>query len=102
MSVALILLLPLLGLALWVFVRFRPRSGSAGAVRAYNVGVVLVAVAGCAWTASHFYRTTGQSVDRAWWPVLAALASLLVVSAVLLAGAALRNLLLFRARGRGP
>ena len=62
--------------------------------------LVLVAVAGCAWTASHFYRTTGQSVDRAWWPVLATLASLLVVSGVLLAGTMVRNLLLFRGRRR--
>ncbi|HAM59950.1 MAG TPA: hypothetical protein DCQ64_32895 [Candidatus Rokubacteria bacterium] len=100
MSLGLALLLPLLGLALWVFVRVHPRSGSAGALRAYNVGVVLVAVAGCAWTASHFYRTTGQSADRAWWPVLATLASLLVVSGVLLAGAMVRNLLLFRGRRR--
>jgi hypothetical protein len=43
---------------------------------------------------------TGQSVDRAWWGLLATLASLLVVSAVLLAGALVRNLLLFRG-GRG-
>ena len=100
MTLALAALLPLVGLAVWTFVRFRPRSGSAVAVRAYNVGVLLVAVAGCAWTAAHFYRITGQSVDRAWWPVLATLASLLVVSGVLLAGAMVRNLLLFRGRRR--
>ena len=100
MTLALAALLPLVGLAVWVFVRVRPRSGSAGALRAYDVGVVLVAVAGCAWTASHFYRTTGQSVDRAWWPVLATLASLLVVSGVLLAGTALRNFVVFAGRRR--
>ncbi|MBI2527985.1 MAG: hypothetical protein HYV93_18620 [Candidatus Rokubacteria bacterium] len=100
MTLALALLLPLLGLALWVFVRLRPRGGPARAVRAYNVGVLLVAVASCAWTAAHFYWTTGQSVDHAWWPVLAALASLLVVSGVLVAGALVRNLLLFRGTRR--
>ena len=100
MTLALAALLPLVGLAVWTFVRFRPRRGSAGALRAYDVGVVLVAVAGFAWTASHFYRITGQSVDRAWWPVLATLASLLVVSVVLLAGAVLRNLVVFTGRRR--
>ncbi|MBI1959395.1 MAG: hypothetical protein HYU42_09905 [Candidatus Rokubacteria bacterium] len=100
MTLALAALLPLVGLAVWTFVRFRPRSGSAVAVRAYNVGVLLVAVAGCAWTAAHFYRITGQSVDRAWWPVLATLASLLVVSGVLLAGTALRNFVVFAGRRR--
>ena len=100
MTLALAALLPLVGLAVWTFVRFRPRSGSAGAVRAYNVGVLLVAVAGGAWAAAHFYRTMAQSADRAWWPVLATLASLLVVSGVLLAGTALRNFGVFAGRRR--
>lgn len=99
MILGLVGLLPLLALAVWVFVRFPPRGGLPGAVRAYNAGVLLVAASGCSWTAAHFYRVTGQSVDRAWWGLLATLASLLVVSAVLLAGALVRNLVLFRGGG---
>lgn len=96
MIVGLGVLLPLLALAIWAFARFRPRTGSAGAVRVYNGAVILIALSACGFPILYFYRTTGQSIDYPWWPVLAALGSLLAFSIVLLVGALVRNLVLFR------
>lgn len=103
MIVTLAVLLPLCLAALFLFVRLRPRVDVSRrrAMFAFDAIVVLIAVLACRSVTLHFRRTTGESVDRAWWPILATLSSVFLASATLLVGLLVRNVVLFRSTKNG-
>ena len=91
-----IFLVPVLLITTWLFFRFSPRRSDPRPVFRYNIGVFVVGLMLCAgWTVwIRAQLVTGP--DVAWWPVLAILGSLAVFPLILLAGALVRNVLIFR------
>ena len=79
---------------MFVYVRFRPLvdQNRRFVVWIFDAVVVaLVVVVDSALTV-HFKTTTGQSVDSAWWPILAVLSCLFVDAVVLFLAALIRRL----------
>jgi hypothetical protein len=101
MILAFVLLVPVVILSLWFFLRFSPKDTRKKAVLLYNAGVVAVSVLICGAMTFRFYTTLAETSDRAWWPVLSALGSLVVFPLCVAVGGVIRNLLVFRHRS-GP
>ncbi len=101
MVVALILFLPLFLVSIFLFLRCRPKldlSEQRVVVR-FDRAVFLVALLASGGAAAYFRSTTGESVDRAWWPVLAGLSALVLSSLVLFVGFVIRSLMFKPRRG---
>jgi len=62
----------------------------------YNSIVFGSSLIACLIVCLYFYLTTGQSVDRAWWPILALLGSLFTFAIVLIIGGFFRNYIIFK------
>lgn len=95
MILALIVLLPILVLSLWWFYKLSPRDAEERHVRLYNTAVLVVGVLICTGLALGFRAMLADSSDRAWWPVLSAIFSLLVLPLWLAVCGVVRNLLVF-------
>ncbi len=91
---ALILFLPLFLLGLFLFLKRHPEvePTKQGAVARFDRAVFLAVLLVSAGAAAYFRLTTGRSVDRPWWPVLAVLSALALSSVVFLIGFVVRNL----------
>jgi cytochrome bd-type quinol oxidase subunit 2 len=98
MILALIVLLPILVLSLWWFYKLSPRDVEKRRVRLYNVAVLVVGVLICAGLTLTLRAMLADTSDRAWWPVLSAIFSLLVLPLWLAVCGVVRNLLVFRSR----
>ena len=101
MVLTLIVLLPVLILSLWGFYRLSPRDAAKRLVRLYNAAVMIAGVALCMGISLRLRATMADTPDRAWWPVLSAVFSMLALPLWLAACGVVRNLLLFRS-GQGP
>ncbi len=96
MIVSLGILIPFLCFVLWLYFKFTPKHADKKSLRLYNLIVVLLALLSCFFVSLHFYTTTGQSVDSAWWPVLALMGSLFIFPIIVFIGGVIRNLIIFR------
>lgn len=92
-----VVLVPLLIFSLWLFFRFKPSGASVDSLRRFDMGFGIFALLALASTTLYFWQTTGQGVDRSWWPVLAGLSCLFIL-AVLLFLASIVRLVVFRKR----
>jgi cytochrome bd-type quinol oxidase subunit 2 len=101
MILALIVLLPILVLSLWWFCKLSPRDAEQRLVWLYNIAVLVVGVLICAGLTLRLQATLADTPDRAWWPVLSAIFSLLVLPLWIAVCGVVRNLLVFRS-GQGP
>lgn len=101
MILALLVLVPLVLGAGLVYFRFRPNVEEARRrdLLIFDTFVVVLILMFCGSAGMYFRVTTGQSVDRAWRPILTMLSCLLVTFSVLLIAALVRNLNLFRTKG---
>ncbi len=101
MIVALLILVPIAGVAIWAFFRFGPSNAERKTVLRFNLGALgvalLVAVVWCVRT----YVVMSPTVDAAWWPVISALGALVLFPVVLAIAAVVRNFVIFRRR-EGP
>lgn len=96
MIVALIILLPLLGVVAWAFFRFTPIHADRGKVLRFNRWSLAVALLlAVAWSVRTYLVMT-PSVDSGWWPVISVLGALIIVPLVLALAAILRNFVLYR------
>lgn len=100
MILALIVLLPILVLSLWWFYKLAPRDAEQRLVRLYNVAVLVAGVVICTGISLELRAMLADSPDRAWWPVLSAIFSLLVLPLWIAVCGVVRNLLVFRS-GQG-
>ena len=94
MIAALVALVPFLLVAMFVYVRFRPLvdQNRRSVVWIFDAVVGALVVAVDSALTVHFKTTTGQSVDSAWWPILAVLSCLFVDAVVLFLAALIRGL----------
>lgn len=95
MVFSLIVLLPILAVSLWWFWTLSPRDAEQRRVRLYNIGVLIAGVLICAGLTLKLQAMLADTPDRAWWPVLSAIFSLLVLPLWLAACGVVRNLLVF-------
>lgn len=96
MIMALLILVPVVGVTAWAFFRFSPAHAERRRVLQFNVVSVIVALAiAGAWTV-RTYLVMSPTVDSAWWPVISVLGALVAIPLVLVLAAILRNFLVFR------
>lgn len=98
MIAALLILLPVVGVAVWAFFRFAPIHAERQAVTRVHVWSLAVVVSlATAWSV-RTYLVMSPTVDAAWWPVISALGALIIVPLGLAVAAILRHFALFRRR----
>ena len=96
MIVLLVILLPLIIITLRVYLKSTPKHIDHRKRIIFNSIIFSLSIIVCLTVFLYSYLTTGQSVDRAWWPILAVLGSLFMFEIVLIAGGLFRNLIIFR------
>ena len=101
MIVALLVLVPIVGVVVWAFLRLSPSGVQSCAILRFNVGALVVALALAGGWSVRTYLVMSPTVDAAWWPVISVLGALIIIPLVLGLAAALRTFVLFR-RSIGP
>jgi len=101
MIVAFAILLPALGASVWAYFRFRPAGVETSRLRLFDVFVVGSAVVLCVAVAAYLRNDMAGGPDSAWWPVVAAIYSLVIFPVCLVAGGAIRYAIFSRPRA-GP
>ena len=85
------ILAPLLLACVVLYIRFQPNTtGNKNTQNRFNLFVAALAILASIAAFIYFWQTTGQSVDRAWWPVLALFASMFLISFILVIGILIR------------
>ena len=98
MIISLSALILLCFIIVWIFLKSSPSiQGQQRALLNFNLSSVFVAVFPCVLLTYFTYISLVDTVDRAWWPVLSGLGSVLIISVVLLGGVILR-MIVFRER----
>ena len=100
MILGLMVLFPLFGVALWVYLRFQPQveASQRRALYLFNgtiTGFLLVLFMG---SAAYFWKVLYGTVDSGWWLILAVLFSLFSSAVILFLATLVRNTVLFRAK----
>ncbi len=90
MIAAFTILAPLLLACVVLFIRFQPKAANKSTKNRFNIIVAALAILASIAVSIYFWRTTGQSVDRAWWPVLATFGSMFLISFILVVGVLIR------------
>ena len=98
MVVALLIFVPIAGVAIWAFLRFGPSYAERKLLRRFNLAAfsiaLLLVIAWCVRT----YLVMSPTVDAGWWPVISALSALVLFPLVLAVAAAVRSFIVFRRR----
>ena len=98
MILALLILVPILVLTLWAFLRFSPKLGNRRRIIIFNLAVLIFGLLVCGLLTLKIYTDMSAGSDRYWWPIIAGLYSLALFPVVLLVGGLVRNFVLFRDR----
>ena len=98
MIVALAIFLPVLGASFWAYFRFRPAGVEASRLRLFDVSVVGSAALLCVAVAAYLRNDMAGGPDSAWWPVVAAIYSLVLFPVCLVTGGAIRYAIFSRSR----
>ncbi len=101
MILALIILVPLVLLALWQFIKFSPEGVEKKKLLFCNSVVIIIGVILCGLLTLNVYVNMAGGSDRAWWPILSVLGSLVVFPVCLTVGGIIRNYLVFRSPKTG-
>jgi hypothetical protein len=96
MVLSLIILVPFSLISIWLYFKSSPKHIEKQTGHIYNFIIVVLSLLACLAVGLYTYYSTGQSADRAWWPILAFLGSLFVLPIVLILGGLIRNFILFR------
>jgi len=96
MILSLIILVPIALVALWFFFKSSPKGVQNNQIHFFNAGVVVAGVLLCGALTYKVYLMLAGGTDRAWWPVLSVLGSLIVFPATLMVGGIIRSFVGFR------
>ena len=96
MILVLIVLVPIFLLSVWAFLRYSPRMEGRKGVLLFNLSVLVVGLLLCAFLTFKVYASMGVGPDRAWWPILSVLGTLVVFPVVLLVAGTVRNGVVFK------
>lgn len=96
MVLSMIFLVPVLLITVWLFFRFSPRKSDPRPVFRFNLGVFVFGLLVCAVWTIWIWAQMVSGPDHAWWSILAVLGSLAAFPVILLAGALVRNFMVFR------
>ena len=96
MILALIILVPLIIITLLIYSKSTPKHIDKRTRTIYNSVIFSISLIACFTVCLYTYFTTGQSVDRAWWPIFAVFGSVFVFTIVLIIGGLFRNFVIFR------
>jgi len=96
MILALIILVPLIIIILLIYSKNTPKHIDKRTNSKYNSVIFTVSLIACFTVCLYTYLTTGQSVDRAWWPIFAAFGSVFIFTIVVIVGGLFRNFVIFR------
>jgi len=96
MIFAFIVLVPILVFSVWGFLRFSPKVERRQRILLFNLSVLMVGLLLCALLTLKVHANLAAGHDRAWWPILSVLGTLVVFPVVLLAGGLFRNGILFK------
>lgn len=90
--------MPLLALAVWMFVRLVPVHADRTAMRRFNVlSLAVTVLLAVAWSV-RTYIVMSSTVDSDWWPVISLLGTLAIVPVTLAIAFVARNFVVFRER----
>lgn len=96
MIIALLVLVPICFVMFWFFFKSSPKiQNKRKTILRFNLATVLAAILSCVWLTYSTHHSMIDTVDRAWWPVLSGLGSLIFFPVVLLVGALIR-MIVFR------
>ena len=98
MIMAYLVLIPILLLALWLFFKSSPKENNSKKILGYNLFTIFLAVALSVFYSLRLRASMIDGSDFGWWPVLSFLASLVIMTGVLILSGLLRNLLIFRGK----
>lgn len=98
MVVALLILLPSAGVAIWAFLRFGPSYAEREPLRRFNLAAFSIALLLAAAWCVRTYLVMSPTADAGWWPVISALGALVLFPLVLAVAAVVRNFIVFRRR----
>ncbi len=91
MIVAFAILLPVLGISLWAYFRFRPAGIAVSRLRRFDAFVVGFTAVLCLAVAAYLRNDMAGGPDSAWWPVVAAIYWLVIFPVCLVAGGVIRH-----------
>ena len=98
MIVAFTILFPVLGASVWAYFRFRPAGVEVSRLRLFDVSIVGSTVVMCVAVAAYLRNDMAGGPDSAWWPVVAAIYSLVIFPVCLVVGGAIRYAIFLRSR----
>ena len=98
MIVAFAILFPVLGASLWAYFRFRPVGVEVSRLRIFDVFVVGFAMVLCVVVAAYLRNDMAGGPDSAWWPVVAAIYSLVIFPVCLVVGGTIRHAIFSRSQ----
>ena len=96
MHIILLILIPLLLVALWVFASYLPKTPHRRAVQRYNRLLAVAALLSPFGVGTYFWHLSRQQELTSSVPMLVVLTSLFVIALILLLGSALRMALFDR------
>jgi glucose-6-phosphate-specific signal transduction histidine kinase len=98
---ALLILVPVVAIATWAFLRYSRRRGDGQAIRWINLtslaAALLLAVA---WSV-RTYAVMSATIDAPWWPIISLLGALVIIPLVLGVAGVVRHVVRGRRRGAG-
>jgi len=90
MILAYLILIPLLFVSLWVFFKSSPKT------KIYNLVACLLAIVFSGGYSLKLRTVMINTIDFAWWPVLASIFSLFISISTLLVAGIIQNFILFK------
>lgn len=102
MIIALLILLPIVGIVGWAFFRFAPKHCNRKSLLWFNLLSLAASLLLAIGWSVRTYLVMSPTVDLAWWPIISLLGSLFIIPVVLGVAAILRNIVLFRKSAKEP
>lgn len=91
MILALLILVPVLGWAVFVYGKAWGKGVKSAPALFFDAAVFLLGAALCWKAYRHFYESMAGTADRGWWPVLTFMSCLIIYPSVLFMGVFFRK-----------